>query len=258
MGVGLRALGTSGLQLSRIGLGTVKLGRNTDVKYPTAFALPSDAEAIALLTLAAELGINYLDTAPAYGHAEARLGELLPEVPGSFQIVTKVGEFYDPTQGSHYDFSDRAIESSIEQSLGRLQRDQLDVVLLHSDGNDCHHLNQGALKRLNALKNQGLISAVGLSGKTLEGGRQALAEGADVLMVTLNPDHSEEWPLVEEAMAAGAGILVKKALGSGHLTHSIDAIFANLFAHPGVTSAVIGTLNPDHLRHNCHALPTEN
>ena len=60
-----RPLGQTGLELSPIGLGTVKIGRNTDVKYPADFELPSDDDIIELLTLASELGINCLDTAPA-------------------------------------------------------------------------------------------------------------------------------------------------------------------------------------------------
>ena len=91
-----RSLGQTGLELSPIGLGTVKIGRNTDVKYATDFELPSDHEIIQLLTLASELGINCLDTAPAYGSSEARLGELLPEIAIDFRIITKVGETYDP------------------------------------------------------------------------------------------------------------------------------------------------------------------
>ena len=66
----LRPLGATGLQVSPLGLGTVKFGRNQGVKYPQAFNLPSDREALALLELAWDLGINLLDTAPAYGESE--------------------------------------------------------------------------------------------------------------------------------------------------------------------------------------------
>ena len=45
----LRALGSSGLQVSPLGLGTVKFGRNQGVKYPQSFDLPSDQQALALL-----------------------------------------------------------------------------------------------------------------------------------------------------------------------------------------------------------------
>ena len=59
-----------------LGLGTVKFGRNQKIKYPT-FELPSDQAVCQLLDDAQNYGINLLDTAPAYGIAEERLGQLL-------------------------------------------------------------------------------------------------------------------------------------------------------------------------------------
>ncbi|VAX40668.1 Oxidoreductase, aldo/keto reductase family, partial [hydrothermal vent metagenome] len=91
----LRPLGSTGLLVSPLSLGTVKLGRNQAVKYPQPFDLPSDEDARALLCLAADLGINLLDTAPAYGSSEERLGEILADLPGHFLISTKVGEEFD-------------------------------------------------------------------------------------------------------------------------------------------------------------------
>lgn len=252
----IRPLGRSGLQLSVLGLGTVKLGRNTDVKYPQDFELPSDEAILNLLEVAGSLGINYLDTAPAYGLSEVRLGALLPHCASTFQIVTKAGEHYDPAQQSRYDFSEYGLRQSIETSLKRLNRTQLDVVLLHSDGHDAQVLDAGALRTLLACKSEGLIRAIGLSGKTLQGGRRAIAEGADVLMITLNPDHTEEAPLVAEAAEAGVGILLKKVLGSGHLAAHDDPArrLATALNDRRISSAVVGTLNPDHLRHNCSRL----
>ena len=49
MGMIRRQLGRTGLELSPIGLGTVKIGRNTDLKYPSGFELPTDQEVIELL-----------------------------------------------------------------------------------------------------------------------------------------------------------------------------------------------------------------
>jgi aryl-alcohol dehydrogenase-like predicted oxidoreductase len=51
-------LGKTGMQVSALGFGTVKLGRTEGVKYPQAFNIPDDNEARALLNLARDLGIN--------------------------------------------------------------------------------------------------------------------------------------------------------------------------------------------------------
>ena len=60
-----RPLGNSSIKVSPLGLGTVKFGRNIGLKYPSDFSLPTDLELALLLQRAKELGINFLDTAPA-------------------------------------------------------------------------------------------------------------------------------------------------------------------------------------------------
>ncbi|MGB5396509.1 MAG: aldo/keto reductase, partial [Gammaproteobacteria bacterium] len=89
-----RALGSSGIDVSVLGLGTVKIGRNQQVKYPQGFELPDDHRVIELFELAQALGINFIDTAPAYGTSEARLGKLLPE-RHNWVLMTKVGEIFE-------------------------------------------------------------------------------------------------------------------------------------------------------------------
>ena len=87
-----RALGHTGIKVSELSLGTVKFGRNTKVKYPQEFAIPDMDCLQNLLALAADLGINTLDTAPAYGLSEARLGQLLAGQRHSWVLVAKAGE----------------------------------------------------------------------------------------------------------------------------------------------------------------------
>src|SRR3990167_7608998 len=87
-----RSLGQTGIEVSVIGLGTVKFGRNQGVKYPVSFQLPSDQELEVLVNTAFDLGMNLLDTAPAYGMSEERLGKLLQSKRPDWVISTKVGE----------------------------------------------------------------------------------------------------------------------------------------------------------------------
>src|SRR6187551_1536728 len=98
-----RPLGSTGFQVSVLGLGTVKFGRNQKIKYPT-FELPTDRAICQLLDDAQRYGINLLDTAPAYGIAEERLGALLGTRHSEFIIITKCGEEFVNGQ-SNYDFS---------------------------------------------------------------------------------------------------------------------------------------------------------
>src|SRR5688572_21486728 len=130
-----RRLGDTDILVSPIGLGTVKFGRNQQVKYSNAFDLPSDQSILALCEMAYDAGINLLDTAPAYGSSEERLGKLLKNQRQRWIISTKVGEeFIDGV--SHFNFTTDAINKSIARSLKRLNTDYLDIVLIHSNGED--------------------------------------------------------------------------------------------------------------------------
>ena len=68
-----RRLGRSAIEVSPIGFGAFKIGRNTGVKYD----LPDDDAVARLIDGLLGLGINYIDTAPAYGLSEERLGAVL-------------------------------------------------------------------------------------------------------------------------------------------------------------------------------------
>lgn len=252
-----RRFGSSELMVSPLGLGTVKLGRDKGVKYPEHFTIPDDKAAANLIALARDLGINLIDTAPAYGNSEQRLGTLLQGQRQHWVICSKVGEEFDSHSGdSHFDFSHRHTRQSIERSLDRLKTDYIDIVLIHSDGRDEHILqHEGALEALQQCKQEGLIRAIGMSTKTVTGGLLA-AELCDAVMVTYNPAHREESPVLDYCARHGKAAILKKALGSGHLISEQDpaqAAMSFALSHPGVTSAIVGTINPDHLRENAAA-----
>ncbi|MZR62702.1 aldo/keto reductase [Alcanivorax sp. DP30] len=249
----MRPLGNTGLTVSALGLGTVKIGRDKGVKYPNGFTIPDDAAVIELLARARDLGINLVDTAPAYGHSEERLGKLLTQRQ-DWVIVTKVGEEFDNDSGeSRFDFSPEYVRTSVERSLKRLNTDYLDCVLVHSDGNDMAIIEQGTLDVLNDLKKAGLIRATGMSTKTVEGGIATLQQ-ADVAMVTYNLQHLGEVPVIDHAAAHQKGILIKKAFASGHLADDIvDPVQESLnqiLGTSGVGSIIAGTINPKHLQEN--------
>ncbi len=244
----LHPLGRTGLNVSRIGWGTVKIGRNQAVKYPNAFNLPDQAAVNRLVAGLIDAGIHLIDTAPAYGSSETRLGQALLHTRqrDQFVLCTKVGEdFIDGI--SHYDFSAQATYDSIDRSLQRLQTDVLDVVHIHSDGNDVENQQAGCVEALQRCQEQGKVRAIGLSGKTAAGFELA-AQWADSAMVEFSVSQPQLGPCIETLAAAGVGVIVKKALGSGHL--DAREALGYVFAHPGVTSAVIGSLNLDHLQEN--------
>jgi len=251
----LRELGSPGIRVSPLGLGPVKFGRNEQVKYPRAFQLPDDGEIRSLLALAADLGINLLDTAPAYGSSMERLGQLLPGPRERWVIVSKAGEFFEQGR-SRFDFSFATTVRTVEQSLRTLGTDYLDAVLIHSDGDDLRILErEPVLDALRSLKDRGLIRAHGMSGKTVEGGLRAVEE-SDIVMATCNPAYRDEIPVLEAAARQGKGVLIKKGLQSGHIAgpEGVRQAMKFIFSQPGVNGLIVGTINPKHLRSNAAAL----
>ena len=250
-----RGLGDTGMRVSCLGLGTVKFGRREQVKYPVGFELPSDREIAALLDQAMAAGINLIDTAPAYGSSEQRIGRLLPE-RDRWLLCSKVGEVFAGGK-SRFEFSASHVRASVEQSLRHLRTGHLDLVLIHSDGNDLDILEKtDCIEALARLREQGLLRAIGMSSKTVDGGLRAI-ELVDVLMLTYNRADASQAQVIERARRAGKGVLIKKGFASGHALHdpgaTVEENFRFLLAPLGVSSVIIGTINPDHLRENVEA-----
>ena len=253
-----RFLGQTSMQVSVIGLGTTKFGRNQGVKYPTAFDLPSDAAMNELLAAAKDLGVNLLDTAPAYGLSEERLGKALKGQRHDWIIATKVGEEFINGE-SFFNFTAENFEHSLKRSLQRLKTDYLDIVLVHSNGEDMRLIKEvGVLDMLNDFIQQGLIRATGMSTKTVDGGIAALTQ-SDCIMMTYHPDYLDEAPILDYAKKHNKGVLIKKALASGHAAVDAKSLtlqqrFEFILKQPVVSSIVVGTLNPHHLQQNVAAL----
>ena len=246
-----RPLGNTGIDVSPLGLGTVKFGRNEGVKYPEDFAIPDEAFLRDLLWLANDLGINMLDTAPAYGTSEERLGRLLKGQRENWVIVGKAGEEFENGK-SVYNFTPEHFEKSLERSLKRLNTDYLDVFLLHSDGHDTANLSDEIIAKMQDFKKRGMVRAIGASTKTAEGGLLAFLE-MDVVMATYTQDYKDEKPVLDHAAAHNKGVILKKVLSSGH-NSNIEEAFKFAFGHPGTTAAIVGTINPSHLRQNVTAV----
>lgn len=241
-------LGKTGIKVSRVGLGTVKFGRNEAVKYPEQFELPDQKHITDLVAFAKGLGINLIDTAPAYGISEERVGRILKGQRQDWVIVSKAGEEFENGQ-STFDYSPEHFEMSLERSLKRLQTDYLDVLLIHSNGKDKSILfDDKLMRKLEDFKKRGHVKAVGTSTKTAEGGLKAL-ELLDVVMTAYDPS---EQPVMDYAAEHNKGILLKKILASGHNTN-IQMAMDYAFAHPAASAAIIGTLQKEHLLQNFQA-----
>jgi aryl-alcohol dehydrogenase-like predicted oxidoreductase len=239
-----RRLGRSGLRVSPLGLGTTKLGRNTAVKYRAPFTLPSDDRVRELLATSLELGVNLIDTAPAYGESERRIGKFLATYRQHFVLSTKCGEQHEDGY-STYDFSMPTIMASVEESLRRLQTDSIEILLLHSDGRDVEILTQtDALEALSRLKRSGKIRAAGISAKTAAG-VLAARETVDVVMAPFSERDSSLGEALRQAHDADLGVMAIKGLFSGYLEPRPAIEF--VLRQPFVDTLILGTIEPAHL-----------
>lgn len=178
--IGKRILGRSGIEVSSLGFGAAPLG--------DLFARLDESEAIATLTHALDCAVSLIDTSPLYGHglSEHRVGTALRQRPQAKVVLsTKVGRVMDPMRArgngsgyvggmphaARYDYSFDGAMRSFEQSLLRLGRDRIDILLLH----DLDHFTHGdalegyyreamcgALRALLDLRAQGVIRAIGI------------------------------------------------------------------------------------------------
>ena len=257
----VRTLGRTGIDVSAIGFGTIKIGRTRGMKYPEAYELPSDDVVDELLDVAAEGGVTLLDTAPAYQLSEERLGAALARRGDRERWVlsTKVGEAFDGER-STFDFAPESVRPSVERSLRLLGTDRVEVLLVHSDGDAETRLGEiGTLDAMRDLKSAGLVRAIGVSVKTPEGGAHCLDQGVDCLMVGYNPVATGMRDCMARCGDEGAGVLIKKAFASGHLDtiegagDPVERALAFSLDAAGVSSVVIGTSNPVNLRANLAA-----
>ncbi len=153
-----RTLGANAVTVTALGLGGAGLGGRH-------FGEVSEADAVGVVEAALEMGIAYIDTSPAYGESERRIGMALRGVPRSnYSLSTKVG-----THPELRGYSAETTLRSVEQSLRELGTDHLDLLLIHDPPNLLESLApNGALEALEALKSQGVIRAIGLGVRSHE------------------------------------------------------------------------------------------
>jgi aryl-alcohol dehydrogenase-like predicted oxidoreductase len=208
------ALGKTGLKVSRVCFGTWQLS-------PRFWGeVPSDQVAGAIRT-AYDLGINFFDTADAYGDglAESVLGETLRQLPRDKVIIaTKVFNHYSPDGTRYPDLSRAHIMERCEASLVRLRTDYIDLYLLHFyDQLTPLAEVAGAMESLQA---QGKIRHYGVSNFSVEELRAALAAGN---FAVLQPPYSlisveAEAALFPLCLTHDVGVMVYSPMHKGLLT----------------------------------------
>ncbi|KAI5661268.1 hypothetical protein M9H77_20591 [Catharanthus roseus] len=156
----LRPLGNTGLKLSSVGFGASPLGR--------VFGPVSEEEAIAAVSQALRLGINFFDTSPYYGStlSEKMLGKALKASGVSrneYIVSTKCGRYKEG-----FDFSAERVTKSIDESLERLQLDYVDILHCHDiEFVSLDQIVNETIPALLKLKEAGKTRFIGITGLPL-------------------------------------------------------------------------------------------
>jgi L-galactose dehydrogenase len=196
-----RPLGTTGLQVPVLGLGAANLGG--------VYGDVDEAEAIATVHRAFDLGVTLFDASPYYGatRAETVLGRALRDLPRDRYILSTKAGRYGPDD---FDFAPARLRQSLDDSLRRLQQDHVDLFLLHDcEFGDLDVILRLSLPALQDLKRSGKVRFVGLTGLPLAIFHRALA-GPTPFDVALSYCHAT---LFDTTMATLAPRLAARGIG---------------------------------------------
>lgn len=255
------------LALPPLGMGCAALGN--------LYTPVSEAEALATLEASADGGVRLFDTAPFYGHglSETRVGSFLAGIEEQPLLSTKVGRslahgeapgetgFVDAALARPYfDYRAAAVERQVEESLGRLSVDAVDILLVHDLGALTHgedHARQfaaameGAFPALAHLKSSGITRAIGLGVNEVAICLETLAEiDLDVILLAGRYTLLEQDPLddlLPLCLARGVQVIVGGPFNSGVLAGNPHYDYG---AVPAEIAALVGGLASICARHD--------
>ncbi len=158
-----REIGRTGMKVSALSFGASSLG--------SVFRDTRESEAIAAVHTAVEMGMNFIDVSPYYGHykAETVLGKALREIPRDrYYLSTKVGR-YGKDGVNTWDYSGRRATESVYESMERLGVDYIDLINVHDiEFADLHQVVEETLPALVELREKGVVGHVGITDLQLE------------------------------------------------------------------------------------------
>jgi aryl-alcohol dehydrogenase-like predicted oxidoreductase len=273
------AFGKTGLAVSPVGFGGAPIG----------YLGADEGDVTALLGKLLDAGVNVIDTAECYPGSEAAIGKAIGHRRSEYVLVTKCGHRADGLPGDEW--SAGLIARSIDRSLKLLRTDAIDVALLHSC--DLATLERGeALGALQKARDAGKIRWIGYSGDNEEAERAAELDAIAVLETSISIcDQANIDRALARAAARGVAVLVKRPIANAAwrklseqrgiyveyaktYTERLEAMGLDLgelgfpgdparawpevalrftLSQLGVSSAIIGTTNPERIATNLAA-----
>ncbi|MFS1422829.1 aldo/keto reductase [Shewanella sp. 10N.286.48.B5] len=272
-----QALGNTGLKLSKLSYGASPLG--------SVFRNISEAEGIRTVHTALDLGINHIDVSPYYGAtvAETVLGKALKGVSRDKYILsTKAGRY--GADFADFDFSEKRIRQSLDESLNRLGVDAVDILYLHDiEFGDFNQIFNESLPCLAALKSEGKIGHIGVTGYPVKVFSETIKQFEidciltycryalhDTGLSAVIPDLDAKGVGIINASPTAMGILTQRGAADWHpASAELQAAGKKAIAlcnergvditevalqyaidHPSIVSTLVGTANPLNIEKN--------
>jgi aryl-alcohol dehydrogenase-like predicted oxidoreductase len=282
MTIRTRTLGRTGADVTILGYGAMELRGQ-----PWGPAI-ADEDAGQLLNAVLDEGINLIDTSIDYGRSEELIGQYLVNRRDEYFLASKCGCLLgDPPAGATppfpHDYSVGNIRAGLEQSLRRLKTDRLDLLQVHISPSRAQMESDETIEMLMALRDEDKIRFLGMSG-TLPNLADHIAMGVfDVFQIPYSALQREHEALIAEAVAAGAGTLIRGGVARGAPAEDkdwrqgplglaegegkrrwelsgvedllgkmsrLEFVLRFTLSHPALSSTIVGTSDINHLRSN--------
>jgi aryl-alcohol dehydrogenase-like predicted oxidoreductase len=282
------ALGRTGLIVTKLGYGAMEL-RGTG-----HFPRLSAGEASAILNAVLDNGINYIDTSLDYGYSEELIGRHISHRRSEYFLASKCGcpiEPPDLPRENHrpHTFTRENIRAGVEHSLKRLHTSYLDVVQFHISPSRAILEENDSIAELEALRREGKIRFIGISGTIPELEDQIKMGVFDVFQIPYSLVEREHEELIHQAAQTGAGIVIRGGVARGLIIKDesviegypefqrasfqarrrawreteVDDLLDGMtpmefmlrftLSNPDMSTTIVGTANPDHLKANVEA-----
>jgi aryl-alcohol dehydrogenase-like predicted oxidoreductase len=272
-----RELGKTGLWATFVSYGAMEL-RNTHFRDGRVFTA-ADAEVI--LNRVLDCGINFIDTSPDYPHSEEYIGKFLSRRREEFHLATKCGCTDEPGQNGYHVhlWTRQNLLSNIDASLARLKVDHVDLWQLHNPPLKAV-LDGRLIEVMQEVRRAGKVRFIGVSLKIPDADGFVETGAFDTVQVpwaALEPTHEI---YLKQAAVAGIGTIIRGALSKGSALNArqVDKdkwirwekakldellapgqsrpqfLLAYAMTYPEVDTALVGTINPDHLEENLRGL----
>jgi len=273
-----RVLGRTGLEVTVLGFGAMELRGPGRRGRPLA---PGQAQQV--LNGVLDAGINFIDTSIDYGESEENIGKYISHRRSEFFLASKCGCLVDPSSAppgerfAHI-FTRKNITDGVGQSLRRMKTDHLDLVQFHSSPSRQVLEQEGAIQTLLDLKREGKVWFIA-SSSTLPNLADHIKMGVfDAFQIPYSALQREHEAVIAQAAQAGAGIIIRGGVARGvpgagqgvediwklwdraqlqellHDMSQMEFMLRFTITHPDLSTTIVGTLNPAHLKENLAAV----